>query len=59
MLKGTLALGVISDSLAAAVQFVLIGEQAFQAHGPASVKLAIADSQLSAKTIAEAIGKAG
>ena len=59
MLEGAPALGVVSDGLAAAVQFVLIGEQALQAHGAAGMKLAVADSQFSAKAIAEAIGKAG
>ena len=59
MLEGAPALGVVSDGLAAAVQFVLIGEQAFQTDWSASVKFAVADSQLRAQAIAEAIGKAG
>ena len=44
MLEGVPALGVVSDGLAAAVQFVLIGEQALQAHGAAGMELAVADS---------------
>ena len=59
MLEGALALSVVRNGLAAAMQFVFISEQAFQTDRPASMKLAIADSQFSAKAIAEAIGKAG
>ena len=55
MLEGALTLRVVSYGLTAAVQFVFIGEQSIQAHRPASVKLAVADSQLSAQAIAEAI----
>jgi hypothetical protein len=59
MFEGAPALGVVSDGLAAAMQLVFIGEQALQTHGAASMKLAVANSQFSAKAIAEAIGKAG
>ena len=48
MFEGVPALGVVSDGLAAAVQFVLIGEQALQADWSASMELAVADSQLRA-----------
>jgi len=48
MLEGAPALSVVSDGLAAAVQFVLIGEQALQADWSASMELAVADSQLRA-----------
>src|SRR5689334_9739221 len=58
MLEGTLALGVVSNGLAAAVQFVFVCKQTFQTHGAASVQLAVADAQLRAQAIAEAIGKA-
>ena len=59
MLEGVPALGVVSDGLAAAVQFVLIGEQALKSNRSAGMKLAVADSQLCAQAITEAIGKAG
>jgi hypothetical protein len=59
MLEGALALSVVRYCLAVAMQFVLIGEQAFKSNWPTSMKLAVADSQLSAQAIAETIGKAG
>ena len=59
MLEGALALGVLSYRLAAAMQFVFIGKQTFQPNRPTGMKLAVADSQLCAQAIAEAIGKAG
>jgi len=58
MLKGTLDLGVVSHGLAAAVQLVFVSKQTFQTHGAASVQLAVADAQLCAQAVAEAIGKA-
>ena len=59
MLKAAFALGVISYRLAVSMQFVFISKQTFQAHWPAGMKFAVADSQLRAQTVAEAIGKAG
>ena len=58
MLERALALGIVGYSLAAAMQFVFIGEQTFQTHWPSGVKFAVADSQLGAQAIAKAIGKA-
>src|ERR1051325_6400339 len=58
MLEGMFTLDIISYSLSAAAQFVLIGEQALQSDWTARVQLAIADSQFGAQTIAESVSKA-
>jgi hypothetical protein len=48
MLERALTLSVFRDRLAASVQLVLVGEQAFQSNRSAGMKLAVADAQFSA-----------
>ena len=59
MLERALALGVVRYGLAAAMELIFIGEQPSRPNRPARMKFAVADSQLCAKAITEAIGKAG
>jgi hypothetical protein len=59
MLEGAFALGVVSYRLTAAVQFVFISEQPFQADRPSGMEFAVTDSQFGAQAVAEAVGKAG
>ena len=57
MFEFLLARVVLSYGVAVAIELVLIGRQALEAHRPARVQFAGADTQLSAKSIAEAIRK--
>ena len=45
--------------MAAADQFIFVGGQAFQAHGPAGVKLTGGDAHLSAESVYKSVRKTG